>query len=95
MARSRATVVRFSRTWVMKNIILPPAPGARRQSVPVIGSQTYMENEAFLLRVRAEQAKLNALYSGDETERLDLEGRARAYAAHAQELEDTLDGWNI
>jgi hypothetical protein len=79
----------------MKNTILPPASGMRRQSVPVIGSHSYMEKEAFILRVRAEQAKLNALYSTDATERRDFEGRARIYEAHAQELEDTLDGWKI
>jgi hypothetical protein len=79
----------------MKTIIVPPASGERRRKVPVIGTRFVMEREALILRARAEHAKLAALYAADETERSDCEGRARAYEAHARELEDSLDGWRI
>jgi hypothetical protein len=74
---------------------LQPASAERRKNVPIIGTHPVMEREALILRARAEQAKLDALYSTDEGERRDLESRARAYEAHARELEDSLDGWKI
>jgi len=77
----------------MKNIIFPPASAERRRNVPVIGTHLVMEREALILRARAEHAKLAALYAADESERNDFEGRARAYEAHARELEDSLEGW--
>jgi hypothetical protein len=52
-----------------------------------------MEREALILRARAEQAKLAALYATNETERLHYQERARAYEAQARQLEDRLDGW--
>ena len=54
-----------------------------------------MEKEALILRARAELAKLSALYASDDIERLQYEGRARAYEAQARELEDSLTGWRI
>ena len=54
-----------------------------------------MEKEALILRARAELAKLAALYAEDDGERLQYEGRARAYEAHANELEDSLTGWRL
>jgi hypothetical protein len=77
----------------MKNITLQPASAERRKNVPIIGTHAVMEREALILRARAEQAKLDALYCADESERRDLEGLARAYEAHARQLEDSLDGW--
>jgi hypothetical protein len=54
-----------------------------------------MEKEALILRARAELAKLAALYAEDNAERLQYEGRARAYEAQANELEDSLTGWRV
>jgi hypothetical protein len=54
-----------------------------------------MEKEALMLRVRAELAKIDALYADDEAGRTVLENRARAYEAKARELEDSLSGWRI
>jgi hypothetical protein len=54
-----------------------------------------MEKEALILRARAELAKLAALYANDDVERLQYEGRARAFEAQARELEDSLTGWRI
>lgn len=54
-----------------------------------------MEKEALILRARAELAKLKALYADDEDERIQFEGRARAYEAQAMELEDSLSGWRV
>jgi hypothetical protein len=50
-----------------------------------------MEREALILRARAEQAKLAALYATNEAERRHYEDRARAYEARARQLEDSLD----
>ena len=54
-----------------------------------------MEKEALMLRMRAELAKIDALYAGDQATRTDLESRARAYEAQASELEKSLSGWRI
>ena len=54
-----------------------------------------MEKEALILRARAELAKLSALYASDDIERLQHEGRARAYEAQATELEESITGWMI
>ena len=54
-----------------------------------------MENEALILRARAELTKLGALYATDDLERLQYEGRARAFEAQARELEDSLMGWRV
>ncbi len=74
----------------MKTVIAPPASGKRRQKVPVIGTHFVMEREALILRCRAEQSKLAAFYADDEAERRDYEERARAYEAHAIQLEESL-----
>ena len=52
-----------------------------------------MEKEALILRARAGLAKLKALYAADQDERLQFEGRARAYKSLALELGDSLSGW--
>ena len=78
----------------MKNATALPfgrRPKRLRQSLRV-GT---MEKEALILRARAELAKLSALYASDDIERLQYEGRARAYEAQARELEDSLTGWRI
>jgi hypothetical protein len=54
-----------------------------------------MEREALILRARAELAKLAALYAEDDVERLQYEGRARAYESQANALEDSLTGWKL
>jgi hypothetical protein len=75
----------------LKTVIASPASGEQRRKVPVIGTHLVMEREALILRARAEHAKLAALYAKDETQRIDWEARARAYEAHAQKLENSLD----
>jgi hypothetical protein len=52
-----------------------------------------MERQALILRARAEQAKLAALYATNDAERLHYQERARACLAQARQLEDSLDGW--
>ena len=51
-----------------------------------------MEREALLLRLRAEHAKLAALYA-DAAERAIYEQQARVWEAQATELENRLDLW--
>ena len=51
-----------------------------------------MENEALILRARAELAKLEAEYATSEAERRGLTERSRAYESQANELEDMLMG---
>ncbi len=52
-----------------------------------------MEKEALILRARAERAKLAAEYAADEEERRRCEAQARAYAAQARVLEESLEDW--
>jgi hypothetical protein len=51
-----------------------------------------MENEALVLRARAELAKLQAEYATDDVERRVLSERSRAYDAQASQLEELLTG---
>jgi hypothetical protein len=54
-----------------------------------------MEKEALILRARAELAKLDAQYARKEDERRAWAERARAYEAHARELEESLAEWRL
>jgi hypothetical protein len=49
-----------------------------------------MERDALILRLRAELARLAALYARDE-QRVFLEAQVRAYEAQCQVLEDFLE----
>lgn len=53
-----------------------------------------MEREALLLRLRAEHAKLKALYA-DAAQRVIYEQQMQAWEAQATELENRLDLWPI
>jgi hypothetical protein len=78
--------------WRMDRQVKNSGPARRVQGAN--GAQA-MEKEALILRARAELAKLAALYASDEDERVQYEGRARAYEAQARELEDSLSGWRL
>jgi hypothetical protein len=59
------------------------------------GWEQAMEKEALILKARAELAKLAARYANDDDERVQYEGRGRAYEAQAREIEDALNGWRL
>jgi hypothetical protein len=54
-----------------------------------------MEDQALILRARAELAKLDAEHAESVNERSVLIERARAFEAQARALEDALDSWSL
>jgi hypothetical protein len=52
-----------------------------------------MENEALVLRARAELARIEADYAQNDSDRLVLAERARAFEAQAQQIEDSFERW--